>query len=73
MSFGVIACHDGSLIRYNTDNDTVAGENTRSVDALDTKLKRLSSSCNNRGKTEAETLSLMESEVGVRIERIISS
>ena len=61
--FGVIACHDGSLIRYNVKRGAIGNDFSKRFNAaIDTRLRH--------GKSEASICEHIKNEWGVLIERI---
>ena len=64
-SFGVIACHDGSMIRYS-----IVGEPMPGYNADGTKIARMYDARISRGKSESSALAEIEERTGVRIEHI---
>lgn len=64
-SFGVIACHDGSLYRYS-----IVGEPIEGYTLSDKTLRRLYDSGLRSGKDEGAIFKAIEHGLGVRIEHI---
>ena len=64
-SFGVIACHDGSLYRYS-----IVGEPIEGYTLSDKTLRRLYDSGMRSGKDEGAIFKAIEHGLGVRIEHI---
>ena len=64
-SFGVIACHDGSLYRYS-----IVGEPIEGYTLSDKTLRRLHDSGMRSGKDEGAIFKAIEHGLGVRIEHI---
>lgn len=64
-SFGVIACHDGTLYRYEIVGDPIAGYTVN-----DDLLPAIFDVSIRRGKDEADALHAIEGKLGVRIEHL---
>lgn len=67
-AFGVIACHDGSIIRFEPNPD-YAGYNSKQKEDLDIRLNRAYRSRLDRGKSETEIFEAISRSFGVRLER----
>jgi proteasome lid subunit RPN8/RPN11 len=64
-SFGVIACHDGSLYRYS-----LVGEPSAGYTISEESIRKVYDNRIARGKTEEAALAAIEDELGVKIEHI---
>lgn len=62
-SFGVIACHDGSLLRFEQVKEPIGGYNTLTSDRIDRLLRAY-------GYDQEGLLKAYENELGVRVERL---
>lgn len=70
-SYGIIACHDGTIYRYSLVDNRYAGYN---FDELKSDFQRASKSFNtrlSRGKPEVEALSALANDWGVKIEHLL--
>nr|WP_314638676.1 hypothetical protein [uncultured Olsenella sp.] len=64
-SFGVIACHDGTIYRYSVVGEPLPGYDLNDDSLMAAVLKRIAN-----GKSEREALKSIEDGWGVRIEHI---
>ncbi len=70
--FGVIACHDGSIIKFSPkDPGTYASYNKDELKVIDDAVERIIASKKMRGQTEAEYIGTVEWEAGAAIERFV--
>ncbi len=70
--FGVIACHDGSIIKFSPkDPGTYASYNKDELKVIDDAVERIIASKKLRGQTEAEYIGTVEWEAGATIERFV--
>lgn len=70
-SYGIIACHDGTIYRYSLVDTRYAGYN---FDELKSDFERALKSFNtrlSRGKSEVEALSALANDWGVKIEHLL--
>ena len=70
-AFGVIACHDGSIIKFAPSDNRYLGYNMADLEAVDKAVNRIIASKRLRGAQESEYLSTIEAEAGVTIERFV--
>ena len=66
VDFGVIACHNGDVIKYTAKNDTVLATNSK---ALQFKINRIVQAYEGEGKTDEQLFEMLGNELGVEIER----
>ena len=71
--FGVIACHDGSIVKFAPTDERYQSYNKKDLKAVDEAVKRIINSKRLRGAREAEYISTIEAEVGASIERFVFS
>lgn len=62
-SFGVIACHDGSILRFEQVGEPIGGYNALTADRVSRLMKAYSGD-------ESGLFSSYESVLGVRLERL---
>lgn len=62
-SFGVIACHDGSILRFEQVGEPIGGYNALTADRVSRLMKAYSGD-------ESGLFSSYESVLGVRVERL---
>lgn len=70
-AFGVIACHDGSIIKFAPSDNRYLGYNMADLEVVDKAVNRIIASKRLRGAQESEYLSTIEAEAGVTIERFV--
>lgn len=68
--FGVIACHDGSIIRFSAIDQRYAGYTAKQAEIAQDDLGDFVSRRSLRGKSEVDIFAAVRNEWGIEIERI---
>lgn len=69
--FGIIACHDGSIIKFSPVDERYGSYNEGQLKAIDVMVSRIIKKKRMQGQAEPDYIGTVETEAGVNIERFV--
>lgn len=69
--FGIIACHDGSIIKFSPVDERYGSYNEDQLKAIDVMVSRIIKKKRMQGQAEPDYIGTVETEAGVNIERFV--
>lgn len=69
--FGIIACHDGSIIKFSPVDKRYESYNEDELEAIDRMVSRIIKKKRMQGQTEPEYIDTIKTEAGVNIELFV--
>ena len=69
--FGIIACHDGSIIKFSPVDERYGSYNEDQLKAIDVMVSRIIKKKRMQGQSEPDYIGTVKTEAGVNIERFV--